>query len=66
MAFTRRHYREIAGRIETARSSAAIEDGEQIGDGDYVIAYLVDGLCETFAADNPLFDEAKFREACGE
>lgn len=58
--FTRQHYKAIAEIVKLC-SGPDIHHGYQTTH----TADLVDGLADYFAQDNPRFDRAKFRAACG-
>lgn len=55
---TEKHYKLIATVLRNGRP-----DGT--GSNFMVWRYTVNDFTEAFAKDNPRFDEAKFREACG-
>lgn len=52
--FTRKHYEAIASTLNAARLLKIIEAN-----------YVVDLFSKGFALDNPAFDAAKFKKACG-
>ena len=55
---TKKHFEAIAKLAREIRESDADECAQGAVDG------FVDGFCELFKAENPNFNEARFREAC--
>lgn len=65
---SRRDYQAIAAVIanETTTAEGALDTDKPYDDTEYVAkAPLIDALTELFAAENPAFDVARFRAACG-
>lgn len=59
MAFTRRHYQEVARIIQRERALYA-----DIPVAHSAISHIQDALKRMFAADNPRFDPTRFAMAC--
>lgn len=59
-AFQRRHYEAIADVLASARSG--FDEG---GACQFGVECVADELARMFAADNPSFDNERFRNACG-
>lgn len=55
---TKKHFEAIAKLAREVRA----EDNDECAVG--AVNSMVDGLCKIFKAENPRFDEARFREAC--
>lgn len=43
----------------------AIKISKEVNENADALAYLVGNLCARFERDNPLFNENKFKTACG-
>jgi hypothetical protein len=55
---TKKDYELVAKSI--SKTLSGVEDGEEL----LVIMRVVDNLVESFKADNPRFNESRFRKAC--
>jgi hypothetical protein len=57
--FVRRHYQAIAAAVREARVTIGPDEEYRL----YPLEVVEDELVRLFKADNPRFDEAKFRDA---
>lgn len=65
MAFTARHYNEVARIIRNRRECAARNPSDREGlAADAALCNLIHDLRRMFAADNPRFDGTRFDMAC--
>jgi hypothetical protein len=68
MAFTKRHYEEVARIIQGEKAMRPASGNENAAAWDYfageTLERIQEKFCRMFAADNPRFDGTRFDMAC--